>query len=160
MLESQNSALRFGFFNLETIIGCFAKLEMPKAIQQTRNQRTRPHIPKHSSDGRWVIYHRSKIMRKGTRYNQLEAALKFMSRYFGTEDRERQPISWAESRRCLDLIKLLDKKPSIFCHLLAPCQSELSVHREFARLKVRLFRRHICSGSTTWRLLDGFHRRG
>jgi hypothetical protein len=69
--------------------------------------------------------------------HQLQAALMFARRYFGTEDHQREPISWSESRRCLDVIKLLDRQLSILCHLLAPGQSELSLHRELAQLQVR-----------------------
>jgi hypothetical protein len=68
--------------------------------------------------------------------NQLQAALKFARRYFGTEGHQREPILWSESRRCLDVIKLLDKKLTTLHHLLAPGQSELSVHNEFAKLQV------------------------
>lgn len=63
--------------------------------------------------------------------------MKFARRYFGIEGHQREPILWSESRRCLDVIKLLDKKLTILCHLLAPGQSELSVHNEFAKLQVR-----------------------
>jgi len=35
------------------------------------------------------------------------------------------------------VIKLLDKELSTLCHLLAPSQSELLVHGEFAKLQVR-----------------------
>ena len=69
--------------------------------------------------------------------NQLQVVLKFARRYFGIEGHQREPILWSESRGCLDVIKLLDKKLTILCHLLAPGQSELSVHNEFAKLQVR-----------------------
>ena len=46
------------------------------------------------------------------------------------------PISWSDSRKALEMIKLLDKQLSILCRQLAPTQRELEVQREFARLQV------------------------
>ncbi|KDR67081.1 hypothetical protein GALMADRAFT_161722 [Galerina marginata CBS 339.88] len=69
--------------------------------------------------------------------DQLRAALKIANSYFGKESQRRDPISWSESRKCLDVIKLLDRQLSTLCRLLAPNQSELSVHRELAQLQIR-----------------------
>jgi hypothetical protein len=69
--------------------------------------------------------------------NQLLALLNFACRFFETQARLGETISWSESRKALALIKLLDKQFSILCHQLSPMQPELEVQREFARLQVR-----------------------
>jgi hypothetical protein len=147
---------------LAEVIGCFAEPEMPKAIEHGTDtfvsifsarsigcslndfsvaqlligeeiQNSTPHTKTFSA---WATDYASSLKDDNVEF-QLQAALKFARTYFGIEVRQREPISWSESRRCLDVIKLLDKKLSILCHLLAPGQSELSVHGEFAKLQVR-----------------------
>jgi len=150
---------------LAEVIGCFADPEMPKAIEHgtdtfvsifssrsigcTLNdflvvqlligeeiQNSTPHSKTFTT---WATDYTSSFKDNGSGFQveQLQAALKFARRYLGTEVHQREPISWSESRRCLDVIKLLDKELSTLCHLLAPGQSELSVHGEFAKLQVR-----------------------
>lgn len=81
------------------------------------------------------------VKENGISANQLDlrTALEFAVRYLGTESEtdRRRPISWSESRKCLDGIKWLDAQLSVLCRLLAPTQAELSVHRELAQLQVR-----------------------
>ena len=150
---------------LAEVIGCFADPEMPKAIEHgtdtfvsifssrsigcTLNdflvvqlligeeiQNSTPHSKTFTT---WATDYTSSFKDDGSGFQveQLQAALKFARRYLGMEVHQRDPISWSESRRCLDVIKLLDKELSTLCHLLAPSQSELSVHGEFAKLQVR-----------------------
>ena len=151
---------------LAEAIGCFAEPEMPKAIeygtdsfisifsarsiacslndlpvvQLLLGQEIENSTPHSKTFATWAMGYTASLKddEEGFPVNQLEAALKFARRYYGVEDRQREPISWSESRRCLDLIKLLDKKQGTLCDLLAPGQPELSVHREFAQLQVRL----------------------
>jgi hypothetical protein len=150
---------------LAEVIGCFAEPEMPKAIEHGTDtfisifsarsmgcslndssvvqlligeeiKNSNPHSKTFTA---WAMDYTSSLKadEDGFPVNQLEAALKFARKYFGTEGHQREPILWSESRRCLGVIKLLDKKLTTLCHLLAPGQSELSVHNEFAKLQVR-----------------------
>ena len=68
--------------------------------------------------------------------DRLLEALRFACGFLKTKDRLGEPISWSDSRKALDMIKLLDKQLSILCRLLAPTQPELEVQREFARQQV------------------------
>jgi len=137
---------------LAEVIGCFADPEIPKAIEHGSDtfvsifsarsigcslndflvaqlligeeiQNSTSHSKRFTKDDD-----------SGFLVDQLQAALKFARSYLGMEVHQRAPISWSESRRCLDVITLLDKKLSVLCHLLAPGQS---VHSEFAKLQVR-----------------------
>ena len=65
----------------------------------------------------------------------LLAAMRSACEFLKTKAHGR-PISWTDSRKALDLIKLLDKQLSILSSLLAPTLPELEVQREFARLQV------------------------
>jgi len=151
---------------LAEAIGCFAEPEMPKAIEHGTDtfisifsarsmacslndspviqlligEEIKNSTPHSKTLTAWAMDYTSSLEdnKGGFPVNQLRAALTFARRYFGAEDHQREPLLWSESRRCLDLIKLLDKKQSTLCHLLASSQSELSVHAEFARLQVRL----------------------
>jgi hypothetical protein len=150
---------------LAEVIGCFADPEMPKAIEHGTDtfvsifsartigcslndflvvqlligeeiQNSTPHSKRFTT---WATDYASSLKDDGSGFlvDQLHAALKFARWYLGVEVHQREPISWSESRRCLDVINLLDKKLSTLCHLLAPGQSELSMHGEFAKLQVR-----------------------
>ena len=68
--------------------------------------------------------------------DRLLAGLQFACGFVKPKARLGEPISWSESRKALEIMKLLDKELRILCHLLAPTQPELEVHREFARLQV------------------------
>ena len=149
---------------LAEVIGCFADPEMPKAIEHGTDtfvsifsartigcslndflvvqlligeeiQNSTPHSKRFTT---WATDYTSSLKDDGSGFlvDQLQAALKFARRYLGIDVHQREPILWSESQRCLDVIKLLDKKLSVLCHLLAPGQSELSVHSEFAKLQV------------------------
>ena len=150
---------------LAEVIGCFAEPEMPKAIEHGTDkfisifsarsvggslknssvvqllidEEIKNSTPHSKTFTTWAMDYTSSLKDDEDRFpvNQLQAALKFARRYFGTEGHQREPILWSESRRCLDVIKFLDEKQTILCHLLAPGQSELSVHKEFAKLQVR-----------------------
>ena len=150
---------------LAEVIGCFAEPEMPKAIEHGTDtfisifsarslgcslndflvvqlligeeiQNSTTHSKTFTA---WATDYASSLkdVKIGFLLDQLQPALKFARTYFGIEVRQRESISWSESRRCLDVIKLLDKQLSILCHLLAPGQSEPSVHGEFAKLQIR-----------------------
>ena len=87
--------------------------------------------------------------------DQLLAALKFACEFVRTQAPLGEPISWSDSRKALAMIKLLDKQLSILCRLLAPSQTELEVHREFARLQVSfgytLFQDTLNLSQSSWR---------
>jgi hypothetical protein len=150
---------------LAEVIGCFAEPEMPKAIEHGTDtfisifsarsiacslndypvvqlligeeiQNSTPHSKTFTA---WAMDYASSLKDDdiGFPFDQLQGALKFARTYLSIEIRQREPIPWSQSRRCLDVIKLLDKKLSMLCYLLAPGQSELSVHGEFAKLQVR-----------------------
>lgn len=147
---------------LAEVIGCFAEPEMPKAIEHgldsfisifsARSIDCTLHDPplaqllvgeeiKNSTSNsktfaEWTMDYTSSL-KDEVRFPKLQAALKFACRYYGTETHRREPIPWSESRRSLDVIKLLDEKLSVLCQFLAPGQSAFSVHREFAQLQIR-----------------------
>ena len=150
---------------LAEVIGCFSEPEMPKAIdhgtdtfvsifsarsiacslndsivvQLLIGEEIKNSTPNSKTFTTWAMDYASSFKDDEGAFlaDQLQAALKFACKYFGTEVQQREPISWSESRRCLDVIKLLDKKLSILSHSLSPGQSELSVHGEFAKLQIR-----------------------
>ena len=129
---------------LAEVIGCFAEPEMPQTIEHgtdtlismfsARSLRcflndflvlqllirrgNKNSTPPSKIFTAWATDYPSSL-NIGFLLDQLQAALKFARTYFGIEVRQREPISWTKSRRCLDVIKLLDKKLSILCHLLA-----------------------------------------
>jgi hypothetical protein len=166
---------------LAEVIGCFAEPEMPKAIEHgTDNfisifsarsigcslhdssvrqlligEEIKNSTPYSKTFTKWSTDYTLSLKddEVGFSVNQLQKALKFACRYSGTE-----PISWSESRRSLDVIKSLDKKLSNLCHLLAPDQSELSVHRELAQLQVRFLSRLFHDTSARAKLAQGFWR--
>jgi hypothetical protein len=147
---------------LAEVIGCFAEPEMPKAIEHgTDNfisifsarsiactlhdpplaqllvgEEIKNSTPNSKTFAQWTMDYTSSL-KDEVGFPKLQAALKFACRYYGTETHRREPISWSESRRSLDVIKLLDEKLSILCEILAPGQSAFSVHREFAQLQIR-----------------------
>ena len=148
---------------LAEVIGCFAEPQMPKAIsvehgtddfvsifsarsigctfndfplaQLLVGEEIRNSTPSCVTFTRWTMDYISSL--EGEVAGQLRAALGFACTYFGAEAHQREPISWSESRRSLHVIKLLDTKLSSLCQSLAPDQSVLSVHREFAQLQIR-----------------------
>ncbi|KAF8953844.1 hypothetical protein BDZ97DRAFT_1942720 [Flammula alnicola] len=150
---------------LAEVIECFAEPEMPKAIEHGTDtfisifsarsvgtlfdqcqivqlligEEVNNSTPLSKTITTWAMDWASSVKDNevGFPADQLQAALKFARRYFGTPTHQREPISWSESRRSLHVIKFLDKQLSNLCHLLAPGQSELSVHREFAKLQIR-----------------------
>jgi hypothetical protein len=156
---------------LAEVIGFFAEPEMPKAVEHgTDNfvsifsgrsmgcslndfpvvqlligEETTNSTPPSKTFTKWAMDYASSLKddEAGFPVNQLQAALEFARKHFGPEAPRREPIPWSESRRCLDMIKLLDKKLSILCRLLAPDQSEFSIHLELAQLQVHF-------GSTIW----------
>ena len=147
---------------LAEVIGCFAEPEMPKAIEHgTDNfisifsarsigctlhdpplaqllvgEEIKNSTPYSKTFTEWTTDYTSSL-KDEVGFPKLQAALKFACRYYGTETHRREPISWSESRRSLDVIKLLDEELSSLCQFLAPGQSAFSVHREFARLQIR-----------------------
>ena len=147
---------------LAEVIGCFAEPEMPKAIEHgTDNfisifsarsigctlhdfplaqllvgEEIKNSTPNSKIFAEWTMDYTSSL-KDEVGFPKLQAALKFACRYFGMETHRRELISWSESRRSLDVIKLFDEKLSILCQSLAPGQSAFSVHREFARLQIR-----------------------
>jgi len=150
---------------LAEVIGCFAEPQMPKAIdhgtdtfvsifsgrstgcslnhfsvvQLLIGEEINNSTPRSATFTAWATDYTLSLEddEGGFLVAQLQAALKFARRYFGTGVHQREPISWSESRRCLDVIKCLDKRLIVLCQLLAPGQSELSVQGEFAKLQVR-----------------------
>ena len=147
---------------LAEVIGCFAEPEMPKAIEHgTDNfisifsarstgctlhdfplaqllvgEEIKNSTPHCKTFIEWTMDYTSSL-KDEVGFPALQAALKFACRYYGTETHRREPISWSESRRSLDVIKLLDEKLGILCQSLAPGQSAFSMHREFAQLQIR-----------------------
>ncbi|KIM38927.1 hypothetical protein M413DRAFT_447584 [Hebeloma cylindrosporum] len=171
---------------LAEVIGCFAEPEMPKAIEHGTDsfvsifsarsvactlddylvvqlligeeiQHSTPHSKTFAS---WATEYISSLKHDegGFLVDQLQTALTFAFTYLRKDLHQRSPIPWSASRRCLDIIKMLDRKLSTICHSLAPGQSELSVHAEFAKLQVRFGSTLISRASVQAQPSQGYWR--